>query len=307
MNQEALQALWLGPEVSLDAAGVDLDEHGTLRFLLRQCFTYLYAGPVFKVDQHLIVVPPPRHGAQRTVFHLLSVSGGEGQPAWSRDSFGNSVARVHVPAVNEALEFQVDVVVDRSGQDLVRLPAVALDDSRYLDTTRLTAPDAAITAAARDAVGVLRPGLEAAERLCDAAHEALHYQRGVTTIATTAVAAFALGAGVCQDHAHLMLAMSHAIGLPARYVSGHMLGEGSTHAWVEVLVPDTDDPGAARAVAFDPCHARRTDATYVTVAVGRDYADVAPTSGTYRGRFANQLTSTTRLGVIVGSRSVDPS
>ena len=63
--------------------------------------------------------------------------------------------------------------------------------------------------------------------------------------------------------------------LPARYVSGHLLGEGASHAWVEVRAD-------GRTVAYDPTHARETDLRYVTVAVGRDYRDVAPTAGTYR-------------------------
>jgi transglutaminase-like putative cysteine protease len=98
------------------------------------------------------------------------------------------------------------------------------------------------------------------------------YENGATTVSTTAAAALALGRGVCQDYAHVMLALCHVLRLPARYVSGHLLGQGGTHAWTEVIVPRA---GQAEAVAFDPCHGRRTDGGYVTVATGRDYADVA--------------------------------
>jgi transglutaminase-like putative cysteine protease len=92
-----------------------------------------------------------------------------------------------------------------------------------------------------------------------------------------------------------MLALCHLVGLPARYVSGHLLGQGGTHAWVEVLVPGD---GAAVAIPFDPCHGRRADAGYVTVATGRDYADVAPTSGTYVGSSSGRLTTSRQVGVI---------
>ena len=71
----------------------------------------------------------------------------------------------------------------------------------------------------------------------------------------------------------MMLALCHLLGLPARYVSGHLLGQGGTHAWVEVIVARADE---AMAVAFDPCNGRRAGAGYVTVATGRDYGDVAP-------------------------------
>ena len=115
---------------------------------------------------------------------------------------------------------------------------------------------------------------------------------------TTAAEALAVGRGVCQDFAHVMLALCHLLGLPARYVSGHLLGRGGTHAWVEVIVPRA---GHAEAIAFDPCHGRRTDGGYVTVATGRDYSDVAPTSGSYVGASPGRLTADRRVGVLAAA------
>jgi transglutaminase-like putative cysteine protease len=94
-----------------------------------------------------------------------------------------------------------------------------------------------------------------------------------------------------------MIAMCRVLGIRARYVSGHMLGEGSTHAWVEVLIEDAEDPSLLTAIPFDPCHLRIPDLSYITIAVGRDYGDVPPTSGTYSGSAANHLASYTVLGV----------
>jgi transglutaminase-like putative cysteine protease len=91
-----------------------------------------------------------------------------------------------------------------------------------------------------------------------------------------------------------MLALCHVVGMPARYVSGHLLGQGGTHAWVEVVVPNRD---GAVAVAFDPCHGRRANAGYLTIATGRDYADVAPTSGSYVGAPGGRLTASRQVGV----------
>ncbi len=102
---------------------------------------------------------------------------------------------------------------------------------------------------------------------------------------------------MCQDYAHCMLALCRLCGLPARYVSGHLLGEGGTHAWVEVLVPHPQDREALRAVAFDPTHDRRPGLRYVTVAVGRDYGDVPPTSGTFEGPYGGELTTHKRAAV----------
>jgi transglutaminase-like putative cysteine protease len=95
-----------------------------------------------------------------------------------------------------------------------------------------------------------------------------------------------------------MLALCRAAGLPARYVSGHLIGEGGSHAWVEVVVNDPSDASTGRtvAIAFDPTHERRAERGYFTVAVGRDYADVAPTSGTFEGIGPGVLSAQKRLG-----------
>ena len=86
--------------------------------------------------------------------------------------------------------------------------------------------------------------LETAERFCAYVHGALVYAHGKTSVTTTAAQALACGSGVCQDYAHLMIALCRAVGLPVRYVSGHLLGEGGTHAWVEVVVAGS--PGRPR-------------------------------------------------------------
>jgi transglutaminase-like putative cysteine protease len=121
------------------------------------------------------------------------------------------------------------------------------------------------------------------------------YKHGATTVSTTASEALAIGHGVCQDYAHIMLAVCRACGLPSRYVSGHLLGQGGSHAWVEVLLPTNDGSGDAIAWTFDPTHASRGGLGYVTVAVGGDYLDVAPTSGTYRSTARGRLISSKRV------------
>jgi transglutaminase-like putative cysteine protease len=116
-----------------------------------------------------------------------------------------------------------------------------------------------------------------------------------TGVHTTAGQALAAGHGVCQDYAHLMLALCRLLGIPARYVSGHLVGEGGTHAWVEVLLPG---PGrSVEVLAWDPTHDRPADLRYLTVAVGRDYRDVAPVSGTYRLPHRGWLSASCRVGV----------
>jgi transglutaminase-like putative cysteine protease len=107
------------------------------------------------------------------------------------------------------------------------------------------------------------------------------YTKGVTDVFTTAAVAFSMRRGVCQDYAHIAIALSRACGLSARYVSGHLLGEGATHAWVEFLVPAGRKH--ARVVSLDPTNGCATNLRYIVIAVGRDYDDVAPTSGVFIG------------------------
>ncbi|OLB97454.1 MAG: hypothetical protein AUI15_12390 [Actinobacteria bacterium 13_2_20CM_2_66_6] len=137
-----------------------------------------------------------------------------------------------------------------------------------------------------------------ADRINDWVYQSMTYRYGVTGVRTTAAEALACGAGVCQDYAHLMLALCRACGLPSRYVSGHLLGQGGTHAWVEVILPTRDGTGDAIAHAFDPTHASRGGLGYVKVAVGGDYSDVAPTSGTYVSGAQGRLTATKRVSLV---------
>ena len=95
----------------------------------------------------------------------------------------------------------------------------------------------------------------------------ISYAYGITSVKTTAAEALAGKQGVCQDSAHIMLAICRACNLPARYVSGHLLGEGGTHAWVEVLLPHPDGEGYV-AWPFDPTHGNEPGLNYITIAVG---------------------------------------
>ena len=237
------------------------------------------------------MVPPPRHGDQRRLKHSVTVSAADARTASRRNAAGNLVTRSRVALVPESVEFVVRAVVERSGPGSdILLPACALTDPRMLRPTRLTTADESIRRLAEKMSD--QDYSATAERFCTYVHEAITYEFGVTSIHTTAAQALAGGRGVCQDSAHAMIALCRAAGRPARYVSGHLLGEGGTHAWVEVIVADAD---AARAVALDPCNGCRVGANYLTVATGRDYTDVAPTSGTYLGTARGNLTATKQV------------
>jgi transglutaminase-like putative cysteine protease len=285
-----------GPSL-LDPVGLPsrhkLEDAARLTYVLHQRFRYTYDAPVRDVKHRLVVVPPRRHGNQRRRAHSITVSAADARTTHRRDAAGNTVTRFRVPHVPDQLEFVVEAVVEKVGPGSdVLLSAAALTDPRLLRPTRLTAADAVIRELAAAITG--RDRLTTAERFCVYVHEAISYAHEVTSVATTAAEALAGGRGVCQDAAHVMIALCRAARLPARYVSGHLLGEGGTHAWVEVIVADA---AGARAVAFDPCHGRSAGRDYLTVAVGRDYTDVAPTSGTYVGTAHGTLSATKHVSV----------
>jgi transglutaminase-like putative cysteine protease len=129
----------------------------------------------------------------------------------------------------------------------------------------------------------------------------MHYKSGSTGVSTTAAEAWHTRQGVCQDFSHVLLALSRLAGVPARYVSGFLPGEGAMHAWAEVRLAA---PGGAsgdtrpRWYAVDPTHDAWVTERYVSIAVGRDYRDITPNSGTYYGRAQNVLRHRSRVQML---------
>lgn len=278
----------------LDHAEIDWGRVQRSVYLIHQNFHYEYPGPIADLNHHLVVLPPRRHGDQRRLRHQLDVSVSPVTIASRRDAFGNVVLDLRVPYVEAAIDFEAWIVVERFAAGLPRLSAAALTDRRWLDPSPLTQPDEALRAVATSLRMAGEEPLPLARRINRWVYETMTYTPGVTAVETTAADALALSQGVCQDYAHIMLALCRLCDLPARYVSGHLLGEGGTHAWVDVLLPAPSD---AVAVAFDPTHGREVGLSYVTVAVGRDYRDVAPTSGSYTASYKGQLSSQRRVGL----------
>jgi transglutaminase-like putative cysteine protease len=283
----------------LDHRGLDLAAARKVNYVLQQSFRYEYDAPVESLRQRLVIVPPARHGNQYRRAHLLEVNGAPARRRVSRDAYGNVVAWLHADRVTEAIEFRLAAVIERVRDDgPTLLPADTLRNPRLLRPTPLTAADERLRDLAADIAAEAEEPEDTAQRICDVVSKAITYEYGVTSVKTTAPEALAAGRGVCQDFAHVMLALCHLVQLPARYVSGHLLGQGGTHAWVEVIVPHGQQ---AEAVAFDPCNDRRTDSGYVTVATGRDYSDVAPASGSYVGASSGRLTTDRKVGVLTAA------
>ena len=139
--------------------------------------------------------------------------------------------------------------------------------------------------------------LETARRIIEETHDSLRYVRGVTSVHTSAEKAYADGVGVCQDFAHMALALAKAVGLPARYVSGYFhpepdatIGEeitGESHAWVELWTGEW--------WGYDPTNDCPVGERHVAVGRGRDYGDVPPVKGIYAGNAENTMRVVVRM------------
>jgi transglutaminase-like putative cysteine protease len=277
--------------------GAAIDWSSALRasFQITQSFRYEYSSPIRNLNHRLVVIPPERFGDQRRVRHQVSARLEGVRFENSQDRYGNVIVDAFAPRVSSSIEFLAEVSVQRSSAEPNRLPNGWQRQAYLVEPTRLTAADERIERAADELAEKAEWGLALADRINDWVYQSITYKGGVTGVRTTASEALAQGFGVCQDYAHIMLAVCRAAELPSRYVSGHLVGQGGTHAWVEVVLPVDDASGDAIAWAFDPTHASRGGLEYVTIAVGADYSDVAPTSGTYMSRATGRLVTNKRV------------
>jgi transglutaminase-like putative cysteine protease len=199
-----------------------------------------------------------------------------------RDHLGNGVTHFDVLEPHEQL-----VVTARSD---VFTPAIfaghgdlsPLELHDYLRPTSYVALDGQAAELAAAHAGAGGPE-ERARSLMTAVRAALIYERGATTVQSRVDEVLSLGRGVCQDFAHVLIAACRCAGIPTRYVSGYFHDatldgdEAASHAWVDVF----DERRGW--ISLDPTHDREQDESYVRVAVGRDYADVPPTRGVFKG------------------------
>jgi transglutaminase-like putative cysteine protease len=133
---------------------------------------------------------------------------------------------------------------------------------------------------------------DSVHRLTEMIYRDFTYKSGVTDVSTSIEEVVEHHYGVCQDFAHLLIGLCRALRIPARYCSGYIVpsdgtlssrGAGASHAWAEVFTPSHGWRG------FDPTNNLLANERYVKVAIGRDYRDVPPTRGTFRGQAAEEL------------------
>ncbi len=232
----------------------------------------------------LLRLTPRDDAHQRVIEWKIAAPGGQ---TLFRDAFQNVTHTHVVQRPHDTLAIEVNGVVDvqRLAEGELReeegVPPIA-----YLCPTELTQGDAALDALAPSVLGhgLTRPvdALMLAGAIC----RAVDYQSGQTDATSTAAQAFALKRGVCQDHAHVMIAASRSMGVPARYVSGYVDPGNSraaaSHAWVDVWLTH-------RWVSIDVTNGIFASDGHCRLAVGRDYLDACPIRGIREGGRAEHL------------------
>lgn len=185
------------------------------------------------------------------------------------DSFGNEV---QYGSVNEPHHF---FSFDSRGEVLLDEYRQKADEAEYFYKveTPLTIADEAMCDFSFSPTADVLTGVQA---LSENLYAALVYSPGVTDVCTAAAVAFAQRAGVCQDYAHIFIAICRHHGIAARYVSGLMQGTGVTHAWVEVFAKNAW-------YGIDPTNNRMVESGYIKLAHGRDANDCPVNRGIYTG------------------------
>jgi transglutaminase-like putative cysteine protease len=245
---------------------------------------YRYGGAASLIIQALRMWPTPAEGQ---VVHDWQVEvDGRRLPPTCTDGFGNHVATHTIDHQVHSVRLAVHGHVETSDLQGVHRGNESLPPMFFLSGTDLTAATPQIAELAEAAVGS-GGELERLHRLVNAVRDRVDYLPGFTQAETTAAEAFSRGAGVCQDHAHVMISAARSLNLPARYVSGYLYSvdaaAAASHAWAEIFVNDLGWVG------FDAANRQSPDERYVRIASGRDYRDAAPVRGVQLGGIAETL------------------
>ena len=206
--------------------------------------------------------------------------------AQGRDGFGNTVHLGYSNPPHDRLFYGMEAVVETN----CSVPDCRSPHPLYKFPTALTAAGNSLHAfwVRWRLDGATQE--EQAIHLMHALYDAFQYRPGTTGIRTTAEQALTQGCGVCQDYAHILLALLRFAHIPCVYVTGLMLGEGQSHAWVEVFCD-------GRWLSLDPTHDRIVGEDYVKLSQGRDFDDCSIDRGVFRGNGTVTQSQTIRAKV----------
>ena len=263
-----------------------------LHVLHRTHFTY--HTPVHD-SLNEVRLQPVETDAQKVESFALKISP-FAQPKHQLDFYQNHVQRFDVHAPHTVLEVEATSVVFTSTPPNpaagINVPLASMSSCLelgrcydFLQSSTYIAIDAETTKIANDVTAGCSDAWSAILALLRFIHDEFRYQPAVTNVHTKMSKVLQLRQGVCQDFAHVVIGLCRTLIIPARYVSGYLYngpsdqlrGAQASHAWLEVFLPGHGWLG------IDPTNNLQTGERHVKIAVGRDYADVSPLRGTYRG------------------------
>jgi len=274
-----------------------------LKYRVTHKTQYLYSEPVGLCRNQACLLPRETR-YQKCLTSSLRIKPTPSDLRERSDYFGNRVSHFAVQQPHEKLEVtavsEVSVAPSaaahgvQSGWDKIRLHLSGNPDREILDVlpylydSPLIRSGEPLAAYARPSFPAGRPLLEAVTELMGRIYRDFSYDPGYTSIATPLAEVLANRRGVCQDFAHLGVGCLRSLGLAARYVSGYietlpppgqqrLVGADASHAWFSVYCGD------AGWVDFDPTNNQLPGEQHITVAWGRDYADVSPLQGVALG------------------------
>lgn len=266
-----------------------------MRIRISHSTIYAYETPPTGVTQ-ILRLTPRDHDGQHVVAWRTDISE-DCLLHQHEDAFGNITHSFTAEGPFTKLTVEVDGEVDTQNTDgVVRGAVERFPPQLYLRETPLTQTDPAIVEfaqATRASSG--SDSLSLLHDLMAALNREIAFDTDPTHAATTAVQAFTLRRGVCQDITHIFVAASRALGVPARYIGGHfhradgVTAQEAGHAWAEAYVENLGWVG------FDPTNGICITESHVRVAVGLDYLGAAPVRGTRFGGGGETLTVAVRV------------
>ncbi|QDV91392.1 Transglutaminase-like superfamily protein [Phycisphaerae bacterium RAS2] len=273
-----------------------------MQFRIEHETRFHYDAPIFESVMELRM-QPRTDASQRCLAFDVTIEP-EARAYRYSDALGNTVHHFNVPSRHESLMVRAVSLVEvadasppsrGSADDWAALDALrdSPDHWDWLHPSHFARPGEALEKFAAE-MKVARRGdpRSTLEALHDSISRAIRYERGSTRVDSPIEECLAQRKGVCQDFAHVFIALARQMGIPTRYVSGHLVqvtadgavaSEGATHAWAESFVP------GAGWVGFDSSNRQPAGAGHIRVAIGRDYADVPPTRGMFRGDARTEL------------------
>ena len=265
-----------------------------MRLRITHSTTYRYEPPATGVIQ-ILRLTPGSHDGQYVAEWQIDVST-DSRLDMHEDAFGN-VTHVMTHGAIEDLTITVGGLIETHDTGgVLRGTDERFPPTLFLRQTSLTSVNPPMQNFARelraeseeDTLGFLHT-------LMTQVSEHMTFDEDPTTSSTSAVEAFGLKRGVCQDYAHIFIACARSGGVPARFVSGHFLRSDGTvnqpagHAWAEAYVPDLGWVG------FDPANSICTTEAHARVAIGLDYLGAAPVRGTRYGGGNETLTVSVKV------------